>query len=230
MALTSCLTYICEIRHNVARKKTIRRDLPMIDHAHFLVLTALDVETEALKQHLDNVKWIEDTPYAFGTITQKEGKEKYIVIFAQCDDTGTNQISYLVKRAVDSYKPHYILLIGIAAGFPESNVILGDVLVADSISPYDKAKVKPDVIEHRGTPIQITATSLLSKARMISSYEEKPWYLEMKQPRPNDDQRAYPLVHAQPGSVLGSGPKVVASLLAHERQWLIDTYSILQSR
>jgi len=195
--------------------------------ADFFILSALDVETQALKRHLEDVNWIQGTPYAYGKVPAREGPQQYTVIFAQCDDTGVNPPGALVRKAVEDYHPHYVLLVGIAAGFPESGVQLGDVILPEWVSPYAKAKLTPGKIEHRGRPLPVTASTLLSLARRIIEHEQYVWYRGMYESRPDNSARDYPMVHAKSNCVLGSGPRVVADALSEERKWLIDTYKEL---
>jgi len=192
--------------------------------ADFFVLTALNVETEALKKHLRDVAWIQGTPYAYGIVTSRDAGYKYTVVFAQCDDSGINPAGALTKEAIKEYNPRYVLLVGIAAGFPENGVLLGDVLVPEWIAPYEKAKLKPGVVERRGRPLPVTASALLSLARRIAEHERHSWHRAICEVRPSNEGRDFPVVYAKSQSVLGSGAKIVADLLAQERRWLLDTY------
>jgi nucleoside phosphorylase len=106
--------------------------------ADFIVITALDEETKALKRRLENVTSLKGTSYSCGTISHYKGEKKYIVIYAQCDETGNYAAGSLTMDAITKFHPAYVILVGIAAGFPEQGVALGDVLVPEWVVAYSQ--------------------------------------------------------------------------------------------
>lgn len=190
--------------------------------ADFVVLTALDEETEALKRRLENVTWIKGTRYSRGTISHHKGEEKYIVVYAQCDETGNYAAGPLTMDAIKEFHPEYVILVGIAAGFPERDVALGDVLVPKWVVPYEKAKIKPDSVERRSLPLRVKAVRLQHIAKQIADHERESWYTEIQGFRPNNAQRAFPLILCK--GLLGSGEKIVGDQLAQERKYLIENF------
>jgi len=188
--------------------------------ADFVVITALDVETAAVRRRLENVTWIEGTRYSYGTINRYKSGDKYTVVYAQCDETGNYMAGSLTIEAINNFHPAYVILVGITAGFPEQGVSLGDVLVPEYIVPYEKSKIKPDGVEHRGVPLRVKAVRVLHIAKQISVHERGSWYTEIQETRPNNIQRAFPLILCR--GFLGSGEKIVGKQLAQERKYLID--------
>ena len=190
--------------------------------AEFLVITALDEETEALKKRLDDVTWIKGTRYSYGTVTCEGGEEKYGVVYGQCTVPGTSPACQLATEGMDTYMPRYVLLIGIVAGFPERGVSLGDVLVPWWIIPYEKAKITPKGVEYRGHRVRVTALRLLHIAKQIAEHKPGLRHLDIQESRPDNSQRTFPIIWSQ--GALGSGDKIVGHELSDIRRYLIDNH------
>src|SRR5258705_227399 len=106
----------------------------------FLVVTALEVETEAVRALLEDVK-----PFGndlLGRVTGEHSKETYRVALTEIGAMGTDAAQAAAKDAIISTNPKWVLLTGIAAGFPESGVNLGDLLVPYYIVDYELAKIR----------------------------------------------------------------------------------------
>jgi nucleoside phosphorylase len=135
-----------------------------------------------------------------------------------------------------------VILAGIAAGFPESGIALGDIVVPFSIVPYELAKIRevgkdnvtvsPSLFrasdmsmtgyEHRGSPLDVSHP-LWVAAEAISRDPMRPWLNKVSAQRPLSS-KGFPTVHVDRRFKLGSGDKLVASEFAEARQWLISTY------
>jgi nucleoside phosphorylase len=150
-----------------------------------------------------------------------------------------------VKDAILHCTPRAVILTGIAAGFPESGVTLGDVLIPFRIVPYEHAKISeqpavsvffssaplghrptatPPMVkyQHRGEPLDVSHPLWIA-AEALSRDPKRPWLKRILTPRPSSE-KTFPTIHADRGYKLGSGDKLVASELAEARKWLIDTY------
>lgn len=76
---------------------------------------------------------------------------------AQVDSTmstsGREGATLTAQRAISELEPKAMLLVGIAFGVDRKSQRMGDVLVADSIFPYDHAKISSEIVR-RGVTIQ----------------------------------------------------------------------------
>jgi nucleoside phosphorylase len=146
-----------------------------------------------------------------------------------------------VKDAITRCSPRAVILTGIAAGFPEARVNLGDILIPFRIVPYELAKVfeqrvdsgsapagqttsTPPTVryEHRGETLDVSHP-LWFAAEALSRDPTAPWLHRIVTPRPHSSN-SLPVIHVNSNSKLGSGDKLVASEFAEAREWLIRTY------
>lgn len=191
----------------------------------FFLLTAVDIERTAVLERLSDVR-SEDAPFFAGTITSDRGTTHNVLV-AQSSESGTTRAAALTSKAIGSFRPQHVLLVGIAAGLRKNGVSLGDILVPGWIDPYEKVK-KTRVagqprIEHREWMFPVTAGPLVSIARHINQAQE-PWYNGIREPRPDNDT-GVPALHVQENGVLGSGDKLIADEKAQERKYLLETHS-----
>lgn len=195
----------------------------MKQETDLFILTALGEENRAVQNCLDAPEPI-DPPFSRGVFIN-EGGQEVVVVFAQSSDSGNTRAGTLTTRAIDEFHPKRVVLTGIAAGFPESRVAYGDVLVPQVIAPYEKAKLtRPDGVpktDYRDHVYRVTAVDLLGLAKQTSDYE-RPWFARIKEQRPASAERQIPDVHVR--GVLGSGEKIVADVLAECRRRLIEDY------
>ena len=207
----------------------------------FLVVTALPVETEAVRALLEDVK-----PFGndlLGRVTREHSKEEYSVALTEIGAMGTDAAQAAAKDAIVSTNPKWVILTGIAAGFPESGVNLGDLLVPYYIVDYELAKIRERPVgflqtikaifkspaeterveyEHRAK-IMPVSHPLWRTARALARNGATSWNDRIPEKRP-DNKTGPPPVHSESSSVLGCGKKLVASELAEARKWLLSQY------
>ncbi len=199
----------------------------------FLIVTALDIETDAVESLLENKS--PKGPDISGEVTRESSTTKYSVIVTEIGEMGTNPAQRATREALSRANPRYVILTGIAAGFPESEVNLGDVIVPRAVVPYEIAKIterkigirallgrKTTEYEHRSLPIQVSYPLWYASDRLASD-NTSTWPSSIRVARPDGTNRR-PVVHSQATSILGSGEKIVASDLAEARKWLISEY------
>lgn len=122
-----------------------------------LIITALKEEYEAArnialksKENPYGVnKWEEneddpETPYIFGEYVAKDFTFK--VALARGTRMGSTSISPIASSLVTKLKPYCLAMCGVCAGNP-SDVILGDVIIAEITYAYDEGKQKPENFE-----------------------------------------------------------------------------------
>ena len=103
-----------------------------------VILTALPVEYEAIRNHLNNI--VEEI-HSVGTIYEKGIFLSWNVLIAEIGP-GNEGAAMEVERAIQFFDPDIILFVGIAGGIKD--VTIGDVVAAKEIYHYESGKVKED--------------------------------------------------------------------------------------
>lgn len=182
----------------------------------FLVVTALEEELEAVRRRLQDVQ--ADGQYARGAI-DRAGGGRYSVGLAV---TGPGYIEALnaTHAALQHFAPAGVVLCGIAAGFPEADVALGDILIPAAVVDYELAKERAgdeDIeVEHRAFPISLSYPFHLAALNLAAEWAPPDI------PRPEGD--GAPGVHASRHSLLGCGMKVIADTRSTGREWLVARF------
>ena len=73
---------------------------------------------------------------------------KYNIVLAKTSDMGSknvNSVGNVINRAIQIFKPRYIVMPGIAAGL-DNNIKIGDIVIADKIIGYESEKIAPTEI------------------------------------------------------------------------------------
>jgi nucleoside phosphorylase len=189
----------------------------------FLVVTALDIEYDAVVSALvQEGSRVEEDHFLLPTV--RKGNDVTVAAIS-VGQAGTNGAEAVTQEAIARLQPRGVILAGIAAGFPESGVSAGDVLVPQSIVPYELAKLKPGFVEHRGWPFQVSYP-MWRAAHSLGSDSQGYWKGYIQSPRP-DGSSDFPRVHSESGSVLGSGEKLVADVEAEARKWLLAMWKTM---
>jgi nucleoside phosphorylase len=105
----------------------------------FLIVTALPEEFHAVRELLE-----ERQPAAHGiaaAIRREGSAAKYDVALTEIGGMGTDEAQAAARVAMRYWNPTRVILTGIAAGFPEAGVELGDILIPYGVIPYELAKV-----------------------------------------------------------------------------------------
>ncbi|MGD0118465.1 MAG: hypothetical protein ABSD30_10395, partial [Candidatus Binatus sp.] len=116
----------------------------------FLIVTALEEETEALIQRLQNVRKLppeQDDVRVYYSVavptTLSDGRKgSYSVILIPLLGMGRLEAATATSDAIRKWKPRYVLVVGIAGGVAKNGVHLGDLVVADQIVDYELQKIK----------------------------------------------------------------------------------------
>jgi nucleoside phosphorylase len=98
---------------------------------------------------------------------------KYCCFHVQCGTMGSVGFAssiVTIKDAINEIKPKITIMIGIAFGVDEKEQEIGDVLIAESIVPYDFKKITPDVTIIRTNPVP-TSQLLLNRFKNLRDWQ-----------------------------------------------------------
>jgi nucleoside phosphorylase len=180
---------------------------PEIDLA---VITILPEEYQAVLACLDSpqhVRGVEPNLYSWKTASVRVGNVDYSVVIALAGDP-TNPVGALVTQlTVERFKPRYIVVLGIAGGFPavEKGVVQehGDVVISKIVHGYEYGKITREGYQPRGDFTHRADIALVNAATAFISSGSDWWSaISGRPPRPKRQH------HARVGEV-ASGDKVV---------------------
>ncbi|WP_028980142.1 hypothetical protein [Sporocytophaga myxococcoides] len=121
----------------------------------FLILTATSIETHHLHLYLKPVNGYDKVIKVFNDkFTFYIGVfGVYQIVHVQCGTMGSissNSSIITTKEAIDIWDPKAVIMIGIAFGLDEMSQKIGDVLVSESLIPYNVRRVGEQTI-YRGS-------------------------------------------------------------------------------
>lgn len=140
-----------------------------------LLVTATNLETEYLHQTLQPINGFEGLVKTyFETQTFYLGVlGKYTVMHVQCSDMGAVSFGGSIKTITDALRfsnAKITIMVGIAFGINPEKQRIGDVLVSESILPYNIKRVgKQDTI-HRGKEA-VASQFLLNRVKNLNTWE-----------------------------------------------------------
>jgi len=192
----------------------------------FLIVVALDAELNAAIRVFGPVE--KDGREHFATVDRQRGGE-FSVAIVNISDMGPDAAQRETTAALNRVRAQRVLLIGIAAGFPENHVAMGDLMVPRRVIAYEQSRVeekkgwfrKAVVVKHRGTP-ELVNLPLWNAAQGVAQAADKSWLRHLDGVERPDGTNLTPVVHCGAKTGLGSGNKLVATELAEVRRWLVD--------
>jgi nucleoside phosphorylase/tetratricopeptide (TPR) repeat protein len=118
--------------------------------ADFLIVTALEEETDALLGRLQNVRKLppeeDDVRVYYAAVVptkfSDQRKGSYSIIVVPLLGMGRLDAATATADAIRKWKPRYVLVVGIAGGVLKNDAHLGDLIVADQIVDYELQKIK----------------------------------------------------------------------------------------
>ncbi|MDR3047515.1 MAG: hypothetical protein LBU51_07895 [Bacteroidales bacterium] len=140
-----------------------------------LLVTVTEVETEITRSKLTALDGFERVLKVFrDNYTYYIGKfGKYAVALVQTGSMGSMSAGgsiLTVKTALDAIKSKIVLMIGIAFGVDEEKQNIGDVLISETIIPYNAKRVGETENIQRGTETK-ASTLLLNRFKNITTWE-----------------------------------------------------------
>lgn len=165
-----------------------------------VVFVALNEERRAFEALLTSTKTVHGAPTDPYVYTEGRIKGTRVVIISP-GRMGRASAASTTAEAIRSFKPQLVVVIGIAGGFKDRDVALGDIIVADQIIDYELQKVGPRKIRYRWAAYPCDrAVDQIAQRLDVSDFAAR---IPVKRPR-----RGQSLIHF--GGVL-SGDKVVAN-------------------
>lgn len=173
--------------------QTVKKAPPEAEEkADILILTALPEELDSVLGMLENPRRLDPVPddiyvYYAATIpirTQQGTVGSCRAVVTSSLRMGHVQATALAVTAIRRWKPKYVFLVGIAAGFPIREVRLGDILIADQIFDYELQKLKKDRDELRPYIFPVDAGLLNAVAHFTA--EEYRNQLPPNRPQPGE--------------------------------------------
>jgi 5'-methylthioadenosine/S-adenosylhomocysteine nucleosidase len=142
--------------------------MPGVD---FLVITALGEESRAFRQALRGLRREPASKrdvhqYYRGRLPLPGVQGAYDVCVLELLGMGRVKAATATTQAIATWRPRYVLLVGIAGGFAKKGVELGDVLIADQIVDYELQKLTRDKKRYR-TEVHRTDPQLLARANAL---------------------------------------------------------------
>ncbi len=139
-----------------------------------LIVTATSTETNAIHGQMMN---LDDSSsiiqFSNGNYTYYMGKlGNYIIVHVECEmgAVGRGSSIMTVTKAIEVIKPKFVIMIGIAFGVDRKKQNIGDVLVSESIIPYNSKRVGAKITINRGKQ-GLAGKGLLNKFKNIRSWE-----------------------------------------------------------
>lgn len=176
-----------------------------------VILTALPIEYNAARLHLDNIKEVEHK----GSIYEKgefEGKNKNWQVLIAEAGAGNPNAAFETERAITFFEPQIAFFVGIAGGVKDADV--GDIVVGTKIYGYESGKVE-DTFKVRPN-VGESSYSLIQKARAAARNPD--WHSRIPSRQENENPKVYL-------GAIAAGEKVIASTEAEIFKFLKQNYN-----
>jgi nucleoside phosphorylase len=95
-----------------------------------------------------------------------------LVAIARAFEQGTGEAQTVARHIIDDMEPHWILVVGIAGGVPDSEYTLGDVVLStrvNDLTVHAKHETAPDQFAISGGPSSYAVTKLITALPMLES-------------------------------------------------------------
>ncbi|TMC14999.1 MAG: hypothetical protein E6J34_23090 [Chloroflexi bacterium] len=166
-----------------------------------VILTALPLEYDAVRAHLSN---LQEEVHSTGTIYEKGtfgvSGCQWQVCIAEVG-AGNQGAAIETERAIEHFKPHYVLFVGVAGGIKD--VAIGDVVCATKVYGYESGKAEQIFLTR---PVVWSATHTMEQ-RAKAEARKQSWLERLR-------QLGYPVPEPAPRVIvapIAAGEKVVAS-------------------
>lgn len=180
-----------------------KQKIKMKDQADIVIVTALDIERNAVLSYLPNAeKHVTKNRIIYKAKLHDSNNDSIDVVVLSLPHMGNINAAIAVTQAIYVWNPRYVIMSGIAGGIKEDERNLGDVLVADFLLYYEYGKLKDDYFSNRF----LTQQSSDILIQFAHNYDSENWIDELKVKPPFGTKRR-PKVHF---GVVATGEKVIA--------------------
>ena len=145
-------------------------------------------------------------PNQFGWATgelQGAGDQVYRIVVGMVAQPGPARMASAISATCARYRPQYVLVVGIAGGFPQDGLTKGDVVISSVIYDYEYGKVAASFQPRMDFTYQPDQTLLTSAVSLHA--RDKSWAEKDKQLRPDGSDIVPKLLQG----AVASGGKVV---------------------
>lgn len=132
------------------------------------IVVAKSIEFEAVKEKLHNPKEVLKPGEPFFLRGDLAG---FRVVVTRCSEQGSVCSALSAADLIRHFQPHYLALLGIAAGFPDE-LKLGDVIIADPVIGYEYSKVYNDSSEHEPRFFNAPLNPIQSFQQQVQNFDE----------------------------------------------------------
>lgn len=182
----------------------------MINQVDFAIITALEVERDAILDKLGPYEKIRNenidnwTYYMINYAVPNNNSYKIIIVMLP--DMGNTASGLVSSDLIRKYNPRYIIMFGIAGGIKENKVQKSDVVIANKVVYYELGKIKGIKIIPRSDDSVPVDTLLLDR---IKAFKNENWKREIGVDCPNNEEIGIsPNVHIGP---IACGENVIKS-------------------
>lgn len=138
-----------KILHLRKNKESILKSVLEKNKFDIGIICALPEEFTQLREAFDKVEWRKEIstehPFSLYSCTVISGYGNSIKVIAGCvGKPGMTATSIMSTTLYNLYKVDNLFMTGFCAGFESEDIILGDVVIAESIQDYGVGKIKED--------------------------------------------------------------------------------------
>ncbi len=204
----------------------------------FLIVTALKTEYDAVLKLLDADP--SDGQDTIATIPRQYAPRAFYRINVIRTGQNNTKARAAVQEALRRVRARAVILTGIAAGFPESGVRYGDLLIPHWVIPYEHGRDSglrsvstkrgnlQTTFEFRDDPVPVSET-LWKAAQKLSFDDSHPWQARMSEKRPDQlpdepPQSDDSAIHIEHRYKIASGDKLLAGSRVPIRGTLLKRY------
>lgn len=139
----------------------------------FGIVTVIKHEKDAMIKRLEGVRRVRGVPpdirdYYRGYLALADASV-YEFVLVQCAQSGNSDAGQAAKDLIHRWNPRYLIILGVAGGYPRGDIKIGDVVIASEIVEYDYKKFYHNDWLPRPRHHQTDAT-LLAKITSLSEW------------------------------------------------------------
>ncbi len=177
LALSSTSVLLSHIQPNYYKFHEMAKD-ELSTTKRILVVTTTLLEAKAFTKSMTSMGYIPTpipvdklTVFNFGVIGNSE------ILMLKLGEMGSDKVSgsmLVVKEAIITVKPDYVIMLGIAFGFKNAKRTIGTILVSRELEDYESAKISAKGIIQRGQRIPAGPTLLNRFDSATITYDKFP--------------------------------------------------------